>query len=66
VEDRAAHDRRYAVDCSRARALGWEPRVPFDRGLQETVDWYRANQAWWRPLRGGEFAAYYRAQYAQR
>lgn len=66
VEDRAAHDRRYAVDCARAHALGWEPRVPFDRGLQETVEWYRANEAWWRPLRGGEFATYYRAQYARR
>jgi dTDP-glucose 4,6-dehydratase len=47
----AAHDRRYSADDSRARALGWAPRIPFDEGLAATVDWFRANRAWWEPLR---------------
>ncbi|HSR42099.1 MAG TPA: dTDP-glucose 4,6-dehydratase [Longimicrobiales bacterium] len=51
VEDRPGHDRRYAIDVSRARAeLGWEPERTFDQGLRETVDWYRGREEWWRPL----------------
>jgi len=50
VADRPGHDRRYAVDPSRLeRELGWRPRVPFDEGLAATVDWYRAEERWWRP-----------------
>jgi dTDP-glucose 4,6-dehydratase len=48
---RPAHDRRYALNDDRLRALGYRPRIPFARGLAETVDWYRANRAWWQPLR---------------
>ena len=66
VEDRAGHDRRYAVDTTKARALGWKPRVPFESGLAETVEWYRENEGWWRPLKSGEFADYYKRQYAHR
>jgi len=66
VEDRAGHDRRYAVNCDKARRLGWEPRVTFEQGLPATVQWYRENEAWWRPLRGADFVDYYRRQYAQR
>lgn len=66
VADREGHDRRYAIDTSKARALGWAPRVPFERGLRETVAWYRANEAWWRPLKSGEFLDYYKRQYAHR
>ncbi len=66
VEDRAGHDRRYAIDTRKARALGWEPRMPFERGLTETVRWYQDNESWWRPLRDAEFAAYYDRQYARR
>jgi len=52
VADRMGHDRRYSVDIAKSRAeLGYEPRVPFEQGLQATVDWYRANEAWWRPLK---------------
>jgi len=51
VEDRPGHDRRYAMDISRARAeLGWEPERTFDEGLGETVAWYRSREDWWRPL----------------
>jgi dTDP-glucose 4,6-dehydratase len=48
VADRPGHDRRYAMDSSLIRALGWEPEVPFDEGLKRTVRWYAANRSWWR------------------
>ena len=51
VPDRPGHDRRYALNDDRLRALGYRPRVPFAQGLAETVDWYRANRGWWQPLR---------------
>ncbi|MEO9170338.1 MAG: dTDP-glucose 4,6-dehydratase [Candidatus Baltobacteraceae bacterium] len=66
VIDRAGHDRRYAVDTTKARALGWAPRMHFDTGLRETIEWYRANEPWWRPLKSGEFLDYYKRQYANR
>ncbi len=51
VTDRINHDRRYAMSAAKAHELGWEPRVPFDDGLLETVQWYKTNEAWWRPLK---------------
>jgi dTDP-glucose 4,6-dehydratase len=67
VEDRAGHDRRYALDDSKLRALGWAPRHSFDEGgLAETVEWYRANRDWWEPIKSGEYRAYYEQQYAAR
>jgi dTDP-glucose 4,6-dehydratase len=50
VADRPGHDRRYAVDTGRVRALGWRPRHDLDAALDATVAWYRANERWWRPL----------------
>jgi dTDP-glucose 4,6-dehydratase len=49
VEDRLGHDFRYSVDCTKARALGWEPATTVADGLARTVSWYRENEAWWRP-----------------
>src|SRR5262249_39458046 len=66
VEDRPGHDRRYALDSSKLRALGWEPRQRFEEGLAETVAWYRDNRAWWEPLKSDEYRAYYERQYAER
>jgi dTDP-glucose 4,6-dehydratase len=66
VSDRLGHDRRYALDTAKLRALGWSPRVPFDDGLRSTIAWYRANESWWRPLKTGEYLEYYKRQYAQR
>ena len=66
VLDRPGHDRRYSLDCSKANALGWAPRRDFDRGLEETVAWYRENEEWWRPIKSGRFTEYYRRQYAER
>ncbi|MEM8742986.1 MAG: dTDP-glucose 4,6-dehydratase, partial [Pseudomonadota bacterium] len=51
VTDRPGHDARYAIDPSRIREeLGWRPSVTVEEGLKRTVDWYLANEAWWRPL----------------
>ena len=51
VQDRLGHDRRYSVDCSKANALGWKPSRNLDVAVAETVEWYRANRAWWEPLK---------------
>lgn len=60
VTDRAGHDLRYAIDSSRLRReLGWEPRYrDFESGLAATIDWYRANEAWWAPTKDGVEAFY--------
>ena len=60
VTDRAGHDLRYAIDSSRLRAeLGWEPRFrDFEGGLADTIDWYRANERWWRPMKQATEARY--------
>jgi dTDP-glucose 4,6-dehydratase len=52
VDDRKGHDLRYSVDCSKAESeLGYKPEVPFTQGLSETVEWYKNNESWWRPLK---------------
>jgi dTDP-glucose 4,6-dehydratase len=67
VEDRAGHDRRYAVDDTKLRALGWMPAHSFgEGGLPATVEWYRSNRAWWEPIKSGEYRTYYDEQYANR
>jgi len=66
VADRAGHDRRYAIDSAKAAGIGWRPRVEFETGLRATIDWYRENESWWRPLKSGEFRDYYTRQYAGR
>ncbi len=65
VPDRPGHDRRYAVDASGMRALGWQPQYEFEKALTETIEWYRANQAWWRRLKDAAYQEYYRRQYGQ-
>jgi dTDP-glucose 4,6-dehydratase len=58
VEDRKGHDRRYSVDIAKISAeLGYTPQVPFAQGLADTVQWYRDNEAWWRPLKEQTAAA---------
>ncbi len=66
VSDRPGHDRRYAVDDSKVRSLGWAPERTVDDGLPETIGWYRENRAWWEPIKSGEYRAYYEQQYAAR
>jgi len=67
VTDRPGHDRRYALDSSKiSRELNWQPVIPLDQGLQQTVDWYRKNGKWVAGVRGGEYLHYYEKYYAQR
>ncbi|HEX5426293.1 MAG TPA: dTDP-glucose 4,6-dehydratase [Candidatus Acidoferrales bacterium] len=67
VKDRPGHDRRYALDCSKIeRHLGWKPSVSLDAGLQQTIDWYRANSGWIAQIRGGEYQTYYEKYYVNR
>jgi dTDP-glucose 4,6-dehydratase len=65
VTDRPGHDRRYSLSSSKVRALGWEPRVRFEEGLEETVSWYRENAWWWEPIRSGDYREYYERQYGK-
>jgi dTDP-glucose 4,6-dehydratase len=66
VEDRPGHDRRYALDNSKIRELGWQPSLSFDQALERTVRWYADNEHWWRKLKSGEYLEYYQAQYGHR
>jgi dTDP-glucose 4,6-dehydratase len=66
VRDRLGHDRRYSLSSDKIRAeLGWEAEVHFEDGLERTVDWYRDNEAWWAPIRSGEYREYYERQYGR-
>jgi dTDP-glucose 4,6-dehydratase len=64
VADRRNHDRRYAVDCSKAkRVLGWRPRYALEAGLPATIEWYGANRAWWRKVKSGTYRQDYERLY---
>jgi dTDP-glucose 4,6-dehydratase len=67
VADRPGHDRRYAIDASKARReLGWEPSRRFEEGLASTVRWYVENRGWWERVMSGEYRSYYQRQYGDR
>jgi len=66
VADRPGHDRRYALNCDKVKDLGWRPAHTFERALERTVRWYVDNEWWWRPIKSGEFKAWYRQQYEER
>ncbi|MBI2154157.1 MAG: dTDP-glucose 4,6-dehydratase [Candidatus Rokubacteria bacterium] len=66
VKDRPGHDRRYALDCHKIHSLGWKPAHELGAALAETVRWYKEHEAWWQPIKSGEFKAYYAKQYADR
>jgi len=64
VADRAAHDRRYAIDFSKIKnELGWEPQITFEEGLQKTIEWYKNNEDWWKKIKSGEYQKYYEKNY---
>jgi dTDP-glucose 4,6-dehydratase len=65
VTDRKGHDRRYAVDCTKIKALGWSVQVSFAEGLHRTITWYRENEAWWKKIKSGAYKEYYRTMYHQ-
>ena len=68
VKDRLGHDRRYCLDTTKLGRLGWGPETDFMDGLRRTVDWYRENEWWWRPIKNGSetFKAYYDKHYSGR
>jgi dTDP-glucose 4,6-dehydratase len=66
VDDRPGHDRRYSLDTTKLRSLGWAPQTAFDDGIRRTVAWYRDHRAWWEQIKSGEYREYYARQYAER
>ena len=67
VKDRPGHDRRYAIDSSKAqRELGWAPTYEFGEGLRQTVQWYLDREPWWRAVMSGEYMKYYEKNYADK
>jgi dTDP-glucose 4,6-dehydratase len=65
VTDRPGHDQRYSLSSGKLRGLGWEPRVHFEEGLEQTVAWYRDNAWWWEPIRSGAYRDYYERHYGR-
>jgi len=66
VTDRPGHDQRYSVNWSKMhRELGWSPLRTFEEGLVQTIEWYKNNEWWWKPIKNGEFKQYYDTQYAK-
>ncbi len=64
IKDRPGHDRRYAIDWSKIhRDLGWRPLHTFDEWINLTVQWYKDNESWWKRIKSGEYAEYYKKQY---
>jgi dTDP-glucose 4,6-dehydratase len=66
VQDRQGHDRRYALDVTKLRALGWQSRHTPQEAIALAAAWYRDNEWWWRPIKSGEFRDYYDRMYAKR
>ncbi|MDD5625632.1 MAG: dTDP-glucose 4,6-dehydratase [Patescibacteria group bacterium] len=66
VKDRLAHDRRYAIDSSKIKKLGWKPKYKFSEALKITVNWYKNNKNWWKRIKTGEYLKYYQTQYGKK
>ena len=68
VDDRPGHDRRYSLDAGKLARLGFRSSTPFEKGLEETVRWYREREDWWRPVkeRDAAYREFYRTQYGDR
>lgn len=68
VRDRPAHDRRYALDSSKIKSLGWKVSYDFTNAMKETIRWYQSNKKWWQKIKGKDkgFQEYYRKQYQER
>lgn len=64
VQDRLGHDRRYAIDCTKIETeLGWKPEIPFEKGLADTIEWYKSSSEWVARIRSGEYLDYFKRQY---
>lgn len=66
IKDRPGHDKRYSLDSSKIKRLGFTTESDFFQSLQKTVNWYKENQDWWQPLKSGEYLEYYKKQYINR
>ena len=67
VGDRTGHDQRYALDSSKVAALGWKPASDFRAAMERTIDWYVANQTWWREIKERQdYRDYYQRNYGNR
>ncbi|MDP3980232.1 MAG: dTDP-glucose 4,6-dehydratase [Chlamydiota bacterium] len=66
VKDRLGHDRRYSLDISKIKTLGWSPSNNFEELMKQTVDWYIHNPDWWRKIKSGDYLEYYKKQYEKR
>ncbi len=64
VKDRPGHDKRYAIDAKKLKnALGWEPSLQFEEGLNKTIKWYLDNEEWMNNVTSGDYQKYYSEQY---
>ncbi len=68
VKDRPGHDRRYSLDDSKMRKLGWKPKNEFKDALRKTIEWYKKNQDWWKKIKhkSADYKVYYNKQYEDR
>ncbi len=67
VKDRPGHDLRYAIDFSKTKnELGWQPEIDFDKGFEETIEWYKNNESWWKNIKSGDYQNYYERNYKNR
>lgn len=65
VKDRLGHDRRYSLDCSKLAHIGWTPKHEFSKAMKFTVEWYKQNDEWWKPLKSGAYLEYYKKHYKE-
>jgi len=63
VKDRPGHDRRYSVDTTKIKNLGWQPEYNFEEALTQTINWYVENLSWWEKLKTGEYLEFYKKNY---
>ena len=63
IGDRLGHDRRYSVDISKIKTLGWTPRIDFEKAIVNTIQWYVENKTWWEKLKSGEYKKFYKSNY---
>jgi dTDP-glucose 4,6-dehydratase len=65
IQDRLGHDRRYSLDCEKLASIGWQPKNDFKKAMKFTIEWYRKNDEWWKPLKSGEYLKYYKEHYKE-
>ena len=65
VKDRLGHDRRYSLNCEKLASIGWQPKQVFPKAMKFTIDWYKQNEKWWKPLKSGEYLKYYKEHYKE-